>query len=200
MQDLTEGVARFQRDVHPAKAELFAHLAATHRPTTLFISCSDARVVPELLTQSEPGDLFVIRTAGNLVPAYTPGSDGVAASIEYAVAVLGVRDIVVCGHSACGAMTALAENHDLSGAPAIADWLRHADASRARTAAETGTEKVAALVRENVLAQLANLATHPSVARALAENTVTLHGWVYDIPTGAVEDVTAAGRQAALAA
>ncbi|MGX8903963.1 carbonic anhydrase [Streptomyces netropsis] len=200
MQDLTEGVARYQRDVHPAKAELFAHLAATHRPTTLFISCSDARVVPELLTQSEPGELFVIRTAGNLVPAYTPGSDGVAASIEYAVAVLGVHDIVVCGHSACGAMTALAENHDLSGAPAIADWLRHADASRARATAETGTENVAALVRENVLAQLANLATHPSVARALAENTVTLHGWVYDIPTGAVEDVTAAGRPGALAA
>ncbi|MEW2578889.1 carbonic anhydrase [Streptomyces syringium] len=200
MQDLTEGVARFQRDVYPAKAELFAHLAATHRPTTLFISCSDARVVPELLTQSEPGELFVIRTAGNLVPAHTPGSDGVAASIEYAVAVLGVRDIVVCGHSACGAMTALAENHDLSGAPAIADWLRHADASRARATAESGAKQVDTLVRENVLAQLANLTTHPSVARALAENTVTLHGWVYDIPTGAVEDVTAAGRRGALAA
>ncbi|MGI5526035.1 carbonic anhydrase [Streptomyces syringium] len=200
MQDLTEGVARFQRDVYPAKAELFAHLAATHRPTTLFISCSDARVVPELLTQSEPGELFVIRTAGNLVPAHTPGPDGVAASIEYAVAVLGVRDIVVCGHSACGAMTALAENHDLSGAPAIADWLRHADASRARATAESGAKKVDTLVRENVLAQLANLTTHPSVARALAENTVTLHGWVYDIPTGTVDDVAAPGRPATLAA
>lgn len=199
MQDLSEGVTRFQRDVYPAKADLFAHLAATHRPTTLFISCSDARVVPELITQSEPGELFVIRTAGNLVPAHTPGSDGVAASIEYAVAVLGVTDIVVCGHSACGAMTALAENHDLSTAPAIADWLRHADASRARAAAETGARKVDALVRENVLAQLANLATHPSVARALAAKTVTLHGWVYDIPTGAVEELDATGRTAALA-
>jgi len=197
MQDLSEGVTRFQRDVYPAKADLFAHLAATHRPTTLFISCSDARVVPELITQSEPGELFVIRTAGNLVPAHTPGSDGVAASIEYAVAVLGVTDIVVCGHSACGAMTALAENHDLSTAPAIADWLRHADASRARAAAETGARKVDALVRENVLAQLANLATHPSVARALAAKTVTLHGWVYDIPTGAVEELDATGQTAA---
>ncbi|MEV6075103.1 carbonic anhydrase [Streptomyces sp. NPDC052069] len=199
MQDLTEGVARFQRDVYPAKEELFAHLAETHRPTTLFISCSDARVVPELITQSEPGELFVIRTAGNLVPAYTPGPDGVAASIEYAVAVLGVSDIVVCGHSACGAMTALAEHHDLSAAPAIADWLRHADASRARAAAETGAEQVHALVRGNVRAQLVNLATHPSVARALAAGTVTLHGWVYDIPTGAVEDLEAS-RPAARAA
>ncbi|MFF4183947.1 carbonic anhydrase [Streptomyces sp. NPDC001691] len=183
MQDLAEGVARFQRGVFPAKAELFAHLAATHRPTTLFIGCSDARVVPELITQSEPGELFVIRTAGNLVPAHTPGPDGVAAGVEYAVAVLGVRDLVVCGHSACGAMTALAERHDLTGMPAIADWLRHADAAPAHA----DSAELDALVRGNVLAQLANLATHPSVARALAEDRLTLHGWVYDIPTGAVE-------------
>ncbi|GLW04765.1 carbonic anhydrase [Streptomyces lavendulae] len=185
MHELTEGVARFQRDVFPAKEGLFAHLAGHHTPHTLFISCSDARVVPELITGSEPGELFVIRTAGNLVPAYAPGSDGGAASVEYAVAVLGVSDIVVCGHSACGAMTALAQRHDLSGAPAIADWLRHADAARARAA---GGE-VDALVRENVRAQLANLATHPSVARALVSGEVTLRGWVYDIPTGRVEDL-----------
>ncbi|MBD0711562.1 MULTISPECIES: carbonic anhydrase [unclassified Streptomyces] len=194
MQDLTDGVARFQEDVFPAKAELFAHLATHHAPHTLFISCSDARVVPELITGAEPGDLFVIRTAGNLVPAYTPGADGVAASIEYAVAALGVREIVVCGHSSCGAMTALAEGHDLSGAPAVADWLRLADSSAARTAA---TGDVLALVRQNVLAQLANLATHPSVAKALTEDKVTLHGWVYDIPTGRVEDLTATGSAVA---
>ncbi|MER6910125.1 carbonic anhydrase [Streptomyces sp. NPDC000594] len=188
MRDLIEGVARFRQDAYPARAELFAELATVHRPTTLFISCSDARVVPELITQSEPGELFVVRTAGNLVPAHTPGSDGVAASIEYAVAVLGVRSVVVCGHSACGAMTALAEEHDLSAAPAVADWLRHADASRARAGTTgSGAGRVDALVRENVLAQLANLATHPSVARALAGGTVTLHGWVYSIPDGTVE-------------
>ncbi|MFE7316545.1 carbonic anhydrase [Streptomyces sp. NPDC057555] len=195
MQDLVEGVARFQRDVFPAKAELFARLATHHTPDTLFISCSDARVVPELITGTEPGDLFVIRTAGNLVPAYTPGTDGVAASIEYAVAALGVKDIVVCGHSACGAMTALAEGHDLSGAPAVADWLRLADASVARTA---GDGDVPALVRQNVLAQLTNLATHPSVAKALAEGTVALHGWVFDIPTGRVENLTATGSAPAV--
>src|SRR5215475_10210376 len=114
MYDLADGVAQFQRDTFPAKAGLFARLATTHRPHTLFIGCSDARVVPELITASEPGELFVIRTAGNIVPAYTPGSDGIAASIEYAVAVLGVTDIVLCGHSGCGAMTALAESQDLS--------------------------------------------------------------------------------------
>ncbi|MFF8555641.1 carbonic anhydrase [Streptomyces sp. NPDC015501] len=188
MQDLTEGVARFQRDVFPAKADLFARLATHHTPHTLFIGCSDARVVPELITDTEPGDLFVIRTAGNLVPAYAPEADGIAASIEYAVATLGVEDIVVCGHSACGAMTALAESHDLSGSPAVATWLRHADASVARTPVDGD---VSALVRQNVLAQLANLATHPSVANALAQGRAALHGWVFDIPTGRVQDVSA---------
>ncbi|WP_328929383.1 carbonic anhydrase [Streptomyces sp. NBC_00190] len=193
---LSDGVARFQQEVFPAKARLFAELAEAHRPTTLFIGCSDARVVPELITQSEPGELFVIRTAGNLVPAYAPGPDGVTASIEYAVAVLGVTGIVVCGHSACGAMTALAEGTDLSAASSVARWLRHADASVARTAG-AGPGRVAALVRENVRAQLANLATHPSVARATAEGRLTLRGWVYDIPTGGVAEVS--GPTAAVA-
>ncbi len=189
MQTLREGVTRFQRDVFPAKADLFAHLATHHVPNTLFIGCSDARVVPELITATEPGDLFVIRTAGNLVPAYTPEADGIAASIEYAVTALGVQDIVVCGHSGCGAMTALAHEHDLSGTPAVAAWLRHADASRAR--ASTPGD-VPALVRQNVHAQLTNLATHPSVARALAVGALSLHGWVFDIPTGRVEDLSGA--------
>lgn len=191
MHDLEAGLERFQRVVFPDKTPLFTRLATTHRPSALFVGCSDARVVPELITQSEPGELFVIRTAGNIVPAYTPGSDGVTASVEYAVSVLKVTDIVVCGHSACGAMTALAERHDLSAAPAIADWLRHADAARARTAM-LETDSVAALVRANVHAQLANLATHPSVAAALARDEITLHGWVYDIPTGAVDHLAAA--------
>ncbi|WP_181794696.1 carbonic anhydrase [Streptomyces sp. WELS2] len=196
MHDLAEGVARFQRDVFPAKEGLFARLAGQHTPHTLFIGCSDARVVPELITGSEPGELFVVRTAGNLVPAHGPCPDGVAASVEYAVAVLGVRDVVVCGHSACGAMTALAERHDLSGTRAIAGWLRHADASRARAARADGVD---ALVRHNVAAQLANLATHPSVARALAERTLTLHGWAYDIPTGRVDVLTPTGHPTVLA-
>ncbi|MEV0411457.1 carbonic anhydrase [Streptomyces sp. NPDC050448] len=210
MQDLAEGVAHFQQDVFPAKAELFARLATTHRPQTLFIGCSDARVVPELITQREPGELFVIRTAGNLVPAHPhgthphgthgdgthgDGADGVAAGIEYALAVLGVRDIVVCGHSACGAMTALAAGHDLADLPAIARWLRHA------APAGAPEDEVGVLIRNNVAAQLANLATHPAVARALAADAVTLHGWVYDIPTGTVERIDpATGRSAALTA
>ncbi|MFB8085747.1 carbonic anhydrase [Streptomyces sp. NPDC055992] len=191
MQHLTEGVARFQRELFPPRKDLFTHLATHHAPHTLFIGCSDARVVPELITGTGPGGLFVIRTAGNLVPAHTPGADGIAASIEYAVGALGVKDIVVCGHSACGAMTALAEGHDLTTAPALATWLRHADAALARTGP---VGDVPALVRQNVLAQLANLATHPSVAGALSREEIALHGWVFDIPTGRVEDVTPTGH------
>ncbi|MFF9479582.1 carbonic anhydrase [Streptomyces sp. NPDC014733] len=187
MPDLMDGVANFRRDVFPAKAGLFARLATEHRPTTLFIGCSDARVVPELITQSEPGELFVIRTAGNLVPAHSPTADGTAASIEFAVRVLGVTDVIVCGHSGCGAMTALAEGHDLSDAPQVASWLRHADASVARAATAEGPADVEALVWANVSAQLRNLATHPSVARALAERRLTLHGWVFDIASGSVD-------------
>ncbi|GHB47467.1 carbonic anhydrase [Streptomyces viridiviolaceus] len=192
MHELQDGYARFRDTVYPAKAPLFSRLATEHRPRALFIGCSDARVVPELITQSDPGELFVIRTAGNLVPAYAPGADGVVASIEYAVAVLGVSDIVVCGHTACGAMTALAEGHDLGAAPVIADWLRHADAARARAAAApavSGPARVTTLVRANVAAQLQNLATHPSVTRALAEGALALHGWVFDIASGTVETV-----------
>ncbi|MEU1430277.1 carbonic anhydrase [Nocardia sp. NPDC005746] len=202
MPNLADGLGRFQRDVFPGKAGLFARLAGDHRPGALFIGCSDARVVPELITSAEAGELFVIRNAGNLVPPHTPGAaSGVVASIEYALGVLGVSDIVVCGHSACGAMTALAEGQDLSGLPAVAGWLRHADAARAAVDPEiTGAAAVSALVRHNVVAQLANLATHPAVARALARRTLTLHGWVYDIGSGRVEALDADGEFSTLAA
>ncbi|MFI6448569.1 carbonic anhydrase [Kitasatospora sp. NPDC050543] len=203
MKEIAEGVERFRREAFPARAELFERLAGTHRPSALFISCSDARVVPELITQREPGELFVVRTAGNLVPPYSAAADGVAASIEYAVSVLGVADVIVCGHSGCGAMTALASGGGLGHLPAVAHWLHHADAAKARTDAgeHRSDERVDALVRDNVLGQLANLRTHPSVARALALHRVTLHGWVYDIRSGAVQALdAAAGRFVALTA
>ncbi|MBU3062221.1 carbonic anhydrase [Nocardia sp. NEAU-G5] len=190
MLDLATGVTTFRDTVFPAKAGLFTRLASTHAPHTLFVGCSDARVVPELITSSEPGELFVIRTAGNLVPAYRADGDGVTASVEYAVEVLGVRRIVVCGHSSCGAMTALAERRDLTATPTVAGWLRHADAAVVRC---TGPDAVAAMVRANVRAQLANLTTHPAVARALADDRVALEGWVFDIGSGSIASVDSSG-------
>lgn len=193
MQEIAAGIERFRREAFPPRAELFRRLATSHTPNALFIGCSDARVVPELITQREPGELFVIRTAGNLVPPYGQNADGIAASIEYAVNALGVADLIVCGHSACGAMTALASGTDLSALPATATWLRHADASRARLDATDPEEgdRLTSLIRSNVATQLTNLRTHPSVARALARRALTLHGWVYDIGSGHIETVDA---------
>jgi carbonic anhydrase len=190
MQDIIDGFLKFQRDAFPQRSELFRKLATSQHPSTLFISCSDSRLVPELVTQREPGDLFVIRNAGNIVLSYGPEPGGVSATVEYAVAALGVRDIVICGHSDCGAMSAISACTCLDHMPAVANWLRHADAARVVNEAHqfgSDREKLNALVRENVIAQLTNIKTHPSVALALRQGRLNLHGWVYDIETGSID-------------
>ncbi|MFL1501909.1 MULTISPECIES: carbonic anhydrase [unclassified Pseudomonas] len=190
MQDIIDGFLKFQRSAFPERAGLFKDLANQQSPRALFISCSDSRLVPELVTQREPGDLFVIRNAGNIVPSYGPEPGGVSASVEYAVAALQVSDIVICGHSDCGAMTAIATCKCLDHMPAVAGWLRYADSGRVVNEARKHVDqpaKVASMVRENVIAQLANIQTHPSVRLALEEKRVTLHGWVYDIESGCIQ-------------
>ncbi|MDH2911168.1 carbonic anhydrase [Kosakonia sp. HypNH10] len=190
MKAIIDGFLKFQQEAFPERIKLFRDLATQQSPRALFISCSDSRLVPELVTQREPGDLFVIRNAGNIVPSYGPEPGGVSASVEYAVSALRVADIVICGHSDCGAMTAIATCQCLDHMPAVASWLRYADSARvvneSRQHADRPT-KVAAMVRENVIAQLANIQTHPSVRLALEEGRVTLHGWVYDIGSGRID-------------
>lgn len=203
MKDIIEGFLKFQRDAFPTRAGLFRELATGQAPRALFISCSDSRLVPELVTQREPGDLFVIRNAGNIVPSYGPEPGGVSASVEYAVAALRVSDIVICGHSDCGAMTAIASCTCLDHMPAVASWLRYADSARVVNEArqhKTPVERVQSMVRENVIAQLANIKTHPAVRLALEEGRLALHGWVYDIETGSIDTLDGAtGRFVSLA-
>lgn len=190
MKDVIEGFLRFQKDAFPQRSKLFKKLASNQNPKTLFISCSDSRLVPELVTQREPGELFVIRNAGNIVPPFGPEPGGVSATVEYAVMALGIRDIVVCGHSDCGAMTAVATCKCLDHMPAVAGWLRYADSAKVVNEARKHPDlpsKVASMVRENVIAQLANIQTHPSVRLALEEGRLTLHGWVYDIESGRID-------------
>ncbi|QBR03724.1 carbonic anhydrase [Paraburkholderia pallida] len=190
MKDVIDGFLRFQREVFPTRRELFQRLANAQAPRTLFISCSDSRMVPELVTQREPGDLFVIRNAGNIVPSFGPEPGGVSASVEYAVGALHVTDVVVCGHSDCGAMTAIAACHCLDHMPAVASWLRYADSAKAVNESRehsSDRERITSMVRENVIAQLRNLVTHPCVALALAQGRLALHGWVYDIESGSIE-------------
>ena len=192
MEHIIDGVLRFQREVYPNREALFQELSLAQAPTALFIGCSDSRVVPEMLTQQGPGELFVVRNAGNIVPPYSSTPGGVTASIEYAIAVLGIPDIVVCGHSGCGAMTAIQNGAErLESLPAVGRWLHYADAARDAVAAEyvgvSEKEYLDALVHENVLVQLDNLLTHPTVTKALEAKQLRVHGWVYDMSGGTVE-------------
>ena len=189
MQHIIEGFLNFQKEVFPQQKELFRTLASSQNPKALFISCSDSRLVPELVTQQDPGQLFVIRNAGNIVPSFGPEPGGVSATIEYAVVALGVTDIVICGHSNCGAMKAIASCQCLDPMPAVAHWLRYADAAKAvveKKRYSSEEEKLNAMVQENVIAQLNNMKTHPSVAVGLRNNALRLHGWVYDIESGVI--------------
>ncbi len=198
MKEIIDGFLKFQREAFPKREALFKQLATQQSPRTLFISCSDSRLVPELVTQREPGDLFVIRNAGNIVPSYGPEPGGVSASVEYAVAALRVSDIVICGHSNCGAMTSIASCQCMDHMSAVSHWLRYADSARVVNEARPHPDlpsKAAAMVRENVIAQLANLQTHPSVRLALEEGRIALHGWVYDIESGSIAAFDGATRQ-----
>ena len=190
MKDMIEGFFRFHRDVYPTHRDLFRRLAKEQNPGTLFICCSDSRMIPELITQCEPGDLFVIRNAGNIIPSFGPDPGGVTATVEYAISVLGVRDLIVCGHSDCGAMKAIATNISLEGMPAVRNWLQYADAAKLVSSAKRHCSvdaHVDSMVRENVIAQINNVRTHPSVALGLTQSRLNLHGWIYDIESGSLE-------------
>jgi carbonic anhydrase len=189
MDRLTKGVLRFEQEIYPSRKEFFDRLIARQFPRALFITCSDSRVVPNLITDSDAGDLFTIRNAGNIVPPYGEAMGGVSATIEYAVMVLDVRNIIVCGHTHCGAMDAALHPEKIERMPIVKSWLNHAEAAR-RIIQETNItdehERSNRMVEENVLAQLDNLRTHPCVASRLAIGQMELYGWVFDIETGHV--------------
>ncbi|WP_405649318.1 carbonic anhydrase [Streptomyces sp. NBC_00019] len=168
------------------RPEEFAKLAEGQSPQVLFITCSDSRVVPALITGAGPGELFELRTAGNIVPPYTSEHPtGEAATIEYAVEVLGVSDIVVCGHSHCGAVGALVRGDDLTAVPAVRDWLAHA-APRPSGAPEDPS--VAEGVQSHVLTQLLRLRAYPFIEEKLTSRQLTLRAWYYEVHTGAVRE------------
>ncbi|MDG9717875.1 carbonic anhydrase [Streptomyces sp. DH24] len=182
MQPLIDNARTFGQ-----RPEEFAKLAEGQSPDVLFITCSDSRVVPALITGARPGELFELRTAGNIVPPYASGRPtGEAATIEYAVEVLGVQDIVVCGHSHCGAVGALVRGDDLDAVPAVRDWLAHA--ADAPDGVDTADPTVADAVQSHVLAQLLRLRSYPCIERRLTDGRLRLHGWYYEVHTGAVRE------------
>ncbi|HEY8429795.1 MAG TPA: carbonic anhydrase [Sandaracinaceae bacterium] len=188
MKKLIEGLRTFVTTVHRSERELYENLARGQRPETVFITCSDSRVCPSTLTASPPGELFVIRNAGNIVP---PAGHrcGEAASIEYAIEVLKVRDIIVCGHSDCGAMKAILAPAPLARMPAVAAWLEHAERVLEIVDQVPGlspAERLNRAIEANVLTQLSHLRTLEPVAAAVERGDVEMHGWVFDIASGRV--------------
>ncbi|WP_084418508.1 carbonic anhydrase [Henriciella litoralis] len=191
MPKFAAGVLKFQDNVYPDKQDLFEKLSQGQSPEALFITCSDSRIELAMITQTEPGELFICRNAGNIVPPHTEQTGAMTASIEYAVAVLEVPHIVVCGHSGCGAMKGAMDPEGLSSLPHVAKWLGYSKAAVdiVDELAPDGSDddRMQMLIEQNVLLQLQHLRTHPSVARRLARGDLDLHGWVYDIRTGGVD-------------
>lgn len=191
MRKLIAGLHEFQTKYFSQHRDLFEQLSQEQHPRALFITCSDSRIDPNLLTQTEPGELFIIRNAGNIIPPYGATNGGEGAAVEYAVQVLGIRQIIVCGHSNCGAMKGLLQLGRLAeDMPLVYDWLRHAEATR-RLIRENyqdyeGEELLNATIEENVLTQLENLRTYPVIHSKLHKGEINLYGWVYKIDTGGV--------------
>ncbi len=191
MPKFAAGVVRFQKEVYPGKQELFEKLAHGQSPEALFITCSDSRIETAMITQTDPGELFICRNAGNIVPPHTNHTGGMTASIEFATAALQVPHIVVCGHTECGAMKGAMNPEGLDALPHVREWLSYARAA-VDVVDTLGADldedaRMRMLLEQNVILQLQHLKTHPAVAARLAKGDLTLHGWVYDIKTGEVQ-------------
>ncbi|WP_347986365.1 carbonic anhydrase [Methylomonas sp. AM2-LC] len=190
MQKLIQGIHHFQNTLFGKQRELFERLAKKQSPEALFITCSDSRINPNLLTQTDPGELFILRNAGNIIPAYGEVWGGEAATIEFAVSGLGIKDIIICGHSHCGAMNAVVDPTLREKFPALSRWLNHANINRTiidnKYPELSGEALLMATIQENVLVQMEHLRSHPVVAAGIAKGKLKLHGWVYKIETGEV--------------
>jgi len=184
LERFVDGYRKFEREVFPQHAKTFESLAGGQQPPMLLVTCSDSRIVPDLVLQAGPGELFVLRNAGNIIPPYGPHPGAEAAAIEYGVNVLKVGHLVVCGHSRCGAMQAVLNPEPLESLPAVKSWVGFSEAARSAVEGGPGETSLDALIERNVLLQLDHLRTHPSVARAMAAGTLEIHGWVYRFETG----------------
>lgn len=192
MDKILAGVRAFRERVFGGQRQFFEHLASKQqKPLALFITCSDSRIDPVLVTQTEPGDLFIVRNAGNIVPPYGANSGGETATIEYSIAVLGIRNIIICGHSQCGAIHAMIRGGALEELPAVRQWFSNAESTK-RIVREKYMGLLAddalnmAAAEENVLVQMNNLTTHPYVASRLSTGDLHVYGWYYDIGAGVI--------------
>ncbi len=192
MPSFAAGVIKFQRDVFPEKKALFEKLSQGQAPEALFITCSDSRIETGMITQTDPGELFVCRNPGNIVPPYKIDAGGVTASIEFAVEVLNVQHIIICGHTDCGAVQGAEHPEAVAHLHHVSEWLSFASEAVRRVRAKDGDAvedkevHLKHITQENVVLQLENLAGHPAVKRRMDDGTLQIHGWVYDIALGQV--------------
>ncbi len=201
---LIQGLNNFHDNYFNDHRELFERLSNGQSPEVLFITCSDSRIDPCLITQAQPGELFVMRNVGNIIPSYSAASGAEAAGIEYSILGLGIKDVIVCGHSHCGAMRGLLQIGSLSEQmPAVYDWLRrHGEATRRLVIdnyAGMDSDKLWKIaIEQNVLTQIKNLETYPAIRSKLHSGELNLHAWIYEIETGMVYAYNAEQRQFAL--
>lgn len=198
--DLFSGPRKFFKSVFEVNPKQFNDLANSQKPHTLFIGCADSRVVPSLISQTGPGEIFVVRNIANVVPKYDEKAApcAVSSALEYAVQVLEVQNIIVCGHSNCGGCAATAaKDEDLEHLPITAKWITHLAGVQERAREESARQhsdlEMATLVeRENIKLQLENLMTYPEVEKRVAANTLKTYGWHYDIGHGKVYNFNSA--------
>lgn len=189
---IIQGLNEFHDNYFNEHREMFERLSHAQTPEVLFITCSDSRIDPCLITQAQPGELFVMRNVGNIIPPYGAASYAEGAGVEYAVHALGVKDIIVCGHSHCGAIKGLLQLGNLSTEmPLVYDWLRHYGEATRRLVADNYSKsspetmlKIA--IEQNILTQIENLETYPVIRSKMHAGKLNLHAWMYEIETGAV--------------
>ncbi len=194
MDKLREGIRKYRADVFPSlRPQLEKLMREGQRPEILVIACSDSRIKLADFTQADPGDLFIVRNAGNIVPPWGMHPSGVAASIEYAVSVLPIRDVIIAGHTGCGAMGALLQPHQVQKLPAVKEWLSYAPVTMPCNDPAEHAARHTEVTRENILLQLEHLDEYPCIKERKAQGKLRTHGWVFAIETGEVWEHSAAG-------
>ena len=189
---IARGVRKFQTEIYPAQREMFERLKRGQEPLAMFVTCADSRVNPNLVTQTDPGEIFIERNPGNVIPPYAEFVGGVTAGVEYAMRALKVPVIVVCGHTDCGVMKALLRPEQVADMPGVQKWMSHAFEARKHMLREFGDapeeEQLRRMTEFNVLGQIENLKTHPSVSARLLRGEIEIRGWVYDIGDGSIRE------------
>lgn len=200
MKELITGIREFQSKYYQEHRALFEELGHGQNPRVLFITCSDSRIDPNLIVQAEPGELFVIRNAGNIVPPFGSANGGEGATIEYALQALNIDQVIICGHNHCGAMKGLLKLNKLQeDMPLVYDWLKHTEGTRRilkdSYSQYSGEDLVEIAVMENILTQIDNLETYPIVRSRMQQGRLHVYGWLYEIETGEVKSYNHATQQ-----